>query len=788
MTVGITAPILALDGIASKMAYDFNQQMELLRTSAGIPQSAIAGLSDQVLKMSGQVGQAPEALAQGLYHIASAGNGIWSTAQMMDILKTASEGANMGMASLDSTTYALTSAMASGVKGAKDANDMMAILNATVGAGDMKMEDLNGALSTGLLSTAATFGISIQSVGSALATLTDNGEHADEAATRLRMTIALMSSPSSMAAKQLQALGLTAEDAKNATSSMNKVFAESGLTTTKLADDLRKPNGIAVAVEDLKTHLENAGLSASEADAMLSKAFGGGRSDAALMTMLQNTGRMDDKFKAINDSAGQFQSKLDDLNNTPQMKIQKAWDSIQADLTSIGEKLLPGVADATKNVADDISGLVDWFNKLDPATKAGLGYAVEALALGGPILLGMAGIIKLGKEVKDAFDLAKDGVELLGKGIGGVIGIAGKLGSAAADTGGSWISKAADVASAWGSKFVEITKTVITEGPKIALKAIDTAAAWILNAIRIGIVWTEQFVVMVAKGAWAAAQATPQAIAASAVWVKNAAVASFAWVTTELPKIVIGFVTTSAAATVNAAVSSAAWVKNAAVSSVAWVVTELPKIVTAFVVTAAASAVNAAAAAASWVASGVTATATWTAFQALIATPLVMPAIAVAAAIASIMLVYNAVQAVIGALNAMNSAAAANASSDQASAQLRASAKSALAAGRISQAQYNQDMALANQPDQHSAWWQTALTGKSYSVGGYTGSGGVNEVAGVVHKGEYVLPQSAVDQTTGRPKAGVTGGASVHIDQVTISNNMDEQKFLKDLGWRLSIA
>lgn len=40
-----------------------------------------------------------------------------------------------------------------------------------------------------------------------------------------------------------------------------------------------------------------------------------------------------------------------------------------------------------------------------------------------------------------------------------------------------------------------------------------------------------------------------------------------------------------------------------------------------------------------------------------------------------------------------------------------------------------------------------------FAEGGYTGRGGKNEVAGVVHKGEYVLPQEMVDQNTGTPKS-----------------------------------
>ncbi len=40
-----------------------------------------------------------------------------------------------------------------------------------------------------------------------------------------------------------------------------------------------------------------------------------------------------------------------------------------------------------------------------------------------------------------------------------------------------------------------------------------------------------------------------------------------------------------------------------------------------------------------------------------------------------------------------------------------------------------------------------------FATGGYTGQGAVDEIAGFVHRGEYVLPQEMVDQTTGTPKA-----------------------------------
>lgn len=49
------------------------------------------------------------------------------------------------------------------------------------------------------------------------------------------------------------------------------------------------------------------------------------------------------------------------------------------------------------------------------------------------------------------------------------------------------------------------------------------------------------------------------------------------------------------------------------------------------------------------------------------------------------------------------------------------------------------------------------LTNAGFASGGYTGAGGKYEPAGVVHKGEYVIPKSLVNQSTGMPYADALG-------------------------------
>lgn len=55
------------------------------------------------------------------------------------------------------------------------------------------------------------------------------------------------------------------------------------------------------------------------------------------------------------------------------------------------------------------------------------------------------------------------------------------------------------------------------------------------------------------------------------------------------------------------------------------------------------------------------------------------------------------------------------------------------------------------------ATYRSMLVSGSYAVGGYTGPGGKYEPAGIVHRGEYVIPKEQVNQRTGLPYSTVLG-------------------------------
>src|SRR5438046_3160334 len=83
----------------------------------------------------------------------------------------------------------IAGAWRSGIKGAQTFGQTASTVNAIIGAGNMRMEDFVAAIGTGILPSAKTFGVSLQSVGAGLALMTDEGVPAVDAATRLRMSL-----------------------------------------------------------------------------------------------------------------------------------------------------------------------------------------------------------------------------------------------------------------------------------------------------------------------------------------------------------------------------------------------------------------------------------------------------------------------------------------------------------------------------------------------------------------------------------------------------------------------
>lgn len=377
-TILLTTAAVSLGSL--DMAAKFQASTLRLQTQAGATTAQLAKLRQGLLNMAGQVGFSPDQLSSGMYHVVSSLNKMLPPLERVNgelkVTKMAAELAQVGGSSLEETTYALASAMNALHEPISGTTRVAGELNAIVGTGDMTMQDLVDALSTGVIPAARESGISLQSLGAAMAVMGDMGQRGALAGTRLRMAIALMSGPSEAAAKILDTVGLSSKQVTSDQAAMAEALRKAGLSTTTLSADLHKPDGILIALEDLRDHLIASGLTSTGAAAVMDKAFGGARTGATITELLQNTGRLNAGYEQIGKSAGQFGADWQKTSQSFRMEIDKMVASVEALGVKLGTALMPYARDAIH----DLSDLTHWFTE-SKARMDALAITVGGFAL-----------------------------------------------------------------------------------------------------------------------------------------------------------------------------------------------------------------------------------------------------------------------------------------------------------------------------------------------------------------------------------------------------------------------
>lgn len=397
LTIGVTVPLVAVGVASMKMASQFQADMTLIQTQAGASASQVAEFSKQILAMSAAGSEfTPDQLANGLYHIISVGV---PASQAMAALAATQKLAAIGQSDLETTTSTVAVAMKSGIAGANTFGQTVNTLNAIVGAGNMRMGDLIQALGpNGILGVSKSVGLSLQDTGAALAYMSDATGDPIASATHLRMAFTLMASGSAAANKSLQTIGLS---------------------TSQLGLDLQK-GGLMGALGDLKSHLDDVfgpttltsaetylntlntkgqaaanalGVASVNAFDVVSKAFGGAKTGASMIQLLEgfSSGALGQKETQIGDTSAAGNADYAATQQTTAYKMKAAWASVNSAMVSLGNTLntqvIPIVVPFLAKVANWLEGIANWFDKLNNKQKdqvlAWAGIAIAA----GPVLV-----------------------------------------------------------------------------------------------------------------------------------------------------------------------------------------------------------------------------------------------------------------------------------------------------------------------------------------------------------------------------------------------------------------
>lgn len=348
----------AVAAVSVKMAADFQTATTRIRTQADASNKQVATLSKGFLSMAGDVASTPAALADAGYHIASIGQGSLKTAQQLRILKIAAEGAKIGGANLTDVTNALDAAVVSGIKGVHNYSQTMGVLNSTVGAGDMSMQDMADAFGP-LGAVLKGYNVTIQQAGAALAVFGDNNLRGAAAGTALRQTVQALAVPAATGQKILQSWGITAGN-------LSKQLQHGGLTS---------------ALDTLQQKMRANGVTAKEQGDALTQIFGK-RAGIGLNTLMGELDRFHNKLGEVTKGATGFGSSWAGYTKTFGYALDSAKGAAQALMITLGTDLLPTATKVMKWLGTvgipDLMKVAHWFQQNKTAAAA-LGLALVAL-------------------------------------------------------------------------------------------------------------------------------------------------------------------------------------------------------------------------------------------------------------------------------------------------------------------------------------------------------------------------------------------------------------------------
>jgi len=357
MTLGITLPLAAVSVAAAKTAIDLDASMRNIQSISKESDTSLMALRDTFLDMSTDMSvttASANELAEGFYQIQSSG---FAGADAMTVLEASAQAGSAGLSTTAVAATALTAALNAYGEGADQASHYADIMFKSVDIGVMSFEELATSLSN-VISTAAATGVSFETVGAAMTTMTKQGMSAAEASVSLNQILTSLLKPSTELANAL---------------------AEIGFESGQAALDALGLDGVLRALAD-------AGYDSSEGLAGL---FNNVRALRGVLSLSA------DGFKMFTDDMETFK----DVNGATaeafaiQMQSMKAqMDNLKNSATALGIELFDVAAPAFRDILDGAKGLVDKLRELDPAMQETIVKWGAIAMAAGPVAIGMSKI------------------------------------------------------------------------------------------------------------------------------------------------------------------------------------------------------------------------------------------------------------------------------------------------------------------------------------------------------------------------------------------------------------
>ncbi|MGG3451167.1 phage tail tape measure protein [Domibacillus aminovorans] len=358
LSMKVTAPIVGIGVAASKMAMDFESQMDRVGAIAGATGSEMEGLSKVALELGANTSKSASEVAVGMENMAAMGFEVNEIIGAMPGVISAAEASGADMAQ---TADVVAAALNSFGLEAGEASRVADILAQSANQSAADITDLQYAFKYAA-PIANSLGISIEELAAATGLMSDAGMKGEQAGTTLRGGLIALLKPAEQTSKMMTAMGITVEDAEG-----NFV-------------------GLSGLIANITEALE--GQTQVQKLATLSQLVGTEAASGFLTLMEEGPEKIDSMTKSLENSAGASAETAKKMKDNLKGAMDELGGSLESAAISLGTKFIPTLEKGSKYIKE----LVDKFEGMSPASQNWvIGLSAAAAAIG-PVLIG-AGVL-----------------------------------------------------------------------------------------------------------------------------------------------------------------------------------------------------------------------------------------------------------------------------------------------------------------------------------------------------------------------------------------------------------
>ena len=414
LSVGLTAPLVAVGALAAKSFLSFEQGMNKVAAVSGATEAEMAELTAIAKDLGATTSFSAAQAAEGLGFLAQAGfDATEASRALPGVLQLAAAGGIQLAEAADIATNVLAG-YGLEVDQLARVNDVLAKASSSANTDVLQL----GQAFKFAGPVASSAGVSFETSGAAMALMGNAGIQAEMAGTALRGAITKLVNPSAAASKTMAALGISATDSTGRLRPLDQI------------------------IEQLAPHADNTGA--------IMKIFGQRAGPAMSALISQGADALREMTTALEQSGGTAQEiadkKLAGLTGA-WTKLKSATEGV---LIEIGTRLRPVLerlaALLTDRVLPAVRGALEAFDRWSPGMKTAAVVAVGLAAALGPALIALGGLVAvltplvplfvaLGKMTAVTTALAALRTVLVAVGLAAPAAAAGVVGVGAAATG-----------------------------------------------------------------------------------------------------------------------------------------------------------------------------------------------------------------------------------------------------------------------------------------------------------------------------------------------------------------